>query len=40
MERRDVAAVEAFMNRHINHIQDLWSGKTAGGVSEWVVTLG
>ncbi len=32
MERRDIAAVEAFMNRHINHIQDLWSGKAAGGV--------
>ena len=30
MERRDVAAVEAFMVRHINHIQDLWSGKAAG----------
>jgi DNA-binding GntR family transcriptional regulator len=27
MERRDIAAVEVFMNRHINHIQDLWSGK-------------
>jgi DNA-binding GntR family transcriptional regulator len=29
MERRDAAAVAAFMNRHINHIQDLWSGKAA-----------
>ena len=29
MERRDAAAVEAFMIRHINHIQDLWSGKAA-----------
>jgi DNA-binding GntR family transcriptional regulator len=31
MERRDAAAVAAFMNRHINHIQDLWSGKAASG---------
>ena len=31
MQRRDAAAVEAFMNRHINHIQDLWSGKAAAG---------
>ena len=30
MQRRDAAAVAAFMNRHINHIQDLWSGKAAG----------
>jgi DNA-binding GntR family transcriptional regulator len=29
MQRRDVAAVEAFMNRHIDHIQDLWSGRAA-----------
>jgi DNA-binding GntR family transcriptional regulator len=29
MERRDAAAVEIFMVRHINHIQDLWSGKAA-----------
>ncbi len=29
MEQRDAAAVEAFMIRHINHIQDLWSGKAA-----------
>lgn len=27
MERRDVPAVEKFMVRHINHIQDLWSGR-------------
>ena len=31
MEQRDAAAVEAFMIRHINHIQDLWSGKAADG---------
>ena len=31
MERRDAAAVEIFMVRHINHIQDLWSGKAAAG---------
>ena len=30
IERRDAAAVEACMNRHIDHIQDLWSGKAAG----------
>ena len=29
MERRDAAAVEAFMVRHIDHIQDLWSGRAA-----------
>ena len=33
MERRDAAAVEAFMNRHINHIQDLWSGRAAAGAT-------
>jgi DNA-binding GntR family transcriptional regulator len=27
MEQRDAAAVAVFMNRHINHIQDLWSGR-------------
>ena len=31
MERRDAAATEAFMTRHINHVQDLWSGKAASG---------
>jgi DNA-binding GntR family transcriptional regulator len=34
MERRDAAAVEIFMVRHINHIQDLWSGKAAAGATE------
>lgn len=34
MERRDDAAVEIFMVRHINHIQDLWSGKAAAGATE------
>jgi DNA-binding GntR family transcriptional regulator len=34
MERRDAAAVEIFMVRHINHIQDLWSGKAAAGTSD------
>ncbi len=29
MERREAAAVELFMVRHINHIQDLWSGVAA-----------
>ena len=33
MQRRDAAAVEAFMNRHINHIQDLWSGRAAAGAN-------
>ena len=33
MERRDAAAVEIFMVRHINHIQDLWSGKAAAGAT-------
>ena len=33
MERRDAAAVEIFMVRHINHIQDLWSGKAATGAT-------
>jgi DNA-binding GntR family transcriptional regulator len=33
MERRDAAAVETFMVRHINHIQDLWSGKAAAGAT-------
>ena len=27
MERRDATAVETFMVGHINHIQDLWSGR-------------
>ncbi len=31
MEQRDAAAVAVFMIRHINHIQDLWSGKAADG---------
>ena len=34
MERRDAAAVEIFMVRHINHIQDLWSGKAAAGATD------
>jgi DNA-binding GntR family transcriptional regulator len=34
MERRDDAAVEIFMVRHINHIQDLWSGKAAAAATE------
>ena len=34
MERRDAAAVEIFMVRHINHIQDLWSGKAAAGTGD------
>jgi DNA-binding GntR family transcriptional regulator len=34
MERRDAAAVEIFMVRHINHIQDLWSGKAAAAATE------
>jgi DNA-binding GntR family transcriptional regulator len=34
MQRRDAAAVEAFMNRHLNHIQDLWSGKAAGATGD------
>jgi DNA-binding GntR family transcriptional regulator len=33
MERRDAAAVEIFMVRHINHIQDLWSGKAAAAAT-------
>ena len=33
MERRDAAAVEIFMVRHINHIQDLWSGKAAASAT-------
>lgn len=33
MERRDAAAVEIFMVRHINHIQDLWSGEAATGAT-------
>jgi DNA-binding GntR family transcriptional regulator len=33
LQRRDSAAVEAFMNRHIDHIQDLWSGKAAAGTA-------
>jgi DNA-binding GntR family transcriptional regulator len=34
IERRDAEAVQAFMIRHINHIQDLWSGRaTAEGPS-------
>jgi DNA-binding GntR family transcriptional regulator len=33
MEQRDAAAVEIFMVRHINHIQDLWSGKAATGAT-------
>ncbi len=33
MEQRDAAAVEAFMVRHINHIQDLWSGMAAAGAT-------
>jgi hypothetical protein len=33
MERRDAAAVEIFMVRHINHIQDLWSGKATAGAT-------
>jgi DNA-binding GntR family transcriptional regulator len=33
IERRDAAAVEIFMVRHINHIQDLWSGKAATGAT-------
>lgn len=33
MERRDIAAVETFMIRHINHIQDLWSGKATAGAT-------
>lgn len=31
MQRRDADAVGAFMIGHINHIQDLWSGRAAGG---------
>jgi DNA-binding GntR family transcriptional regulator len=34
MERRDAAAVEIFMVRHINHIQDLWSGKAAADTGD------
>ena len=33
MEQRDAAAVETFMVRHINHIQDLWSGKADAGAT-------
>lgn len=33
MQRRDGPAVEAFMVRHINHIQDLWSGQAAAGAT-------
>ncbi len=29
MQARDATAVAAFMVRHINHVQDLWSGRVA-----------
>ena len=34
MERRETAAVRVFMIRHLNHIQDLWSGRATGQISQ------
>jgi DNA-binding GntR family transcriptional regulator len=34
MQQRDAAAVQTFMVRHINHVQDLWSGRAAGAASD------